>query len=90
MAKLRQTKESKAARQAALERAGGRCEYPQARIGMRLDDLPIRCTATENLECHHVHYQRAGNENPDDFLVLCKEHHHLIESRQRPYNRNRF
>lgn len=47
-------------RREALDRAGGKCE---------------RCTETENLEVHHITYDRLGYERPQDLQVLCNPCH---------------
>jgi hypothetical protein len=56
-------------RRKALERAGHKCE---------------RCHATEDvgLEVHHLTYERLGDENDEDLLVVCKPCH-KIEDRKR-------
>ncbi len=43
-------------RQAALARAGHKCQ---------------RCEATKSLEVHHKHYNTLFNEAPEDLEVLC-------------------
>ena len=50
-------------REAAIERAGGRCE---------------KCRKTKwsvRLEVHHLTYKRLGKEKPEDLQVLCKDCH---------------
>ena len=71
---------------AAMERAGGRCEWIAKRAERRDYGavLPIgdRCPETEGLEAHHRTYRRFTKELPEDFLILCERHHALIESTQ--------
>ena len=47
-------------RYSALERVGFRCEL---------------CGEVDSLEVHHKTYERLGNEDPGDLVVLCKIHH---------------
>lgn len=47
-------------RYAALERADFRCEL---------------CGETDNLNVHHLTYERLGNEDPHDLMVICGGHH---------------
>lgn len=60
-------------REAALVRAGCRCEAVTYR-GFITD---VRCTETTRLQVHHVRYgwRFGGNELPSDLKVLCKQHH---------------
>jgi len=44
----------------AIIRAGGRCE---------------RCAATQQLEAHHLTYERLGREKPEDLEILCRKCH---------------
>ena len=50
----------KARRLAALERADFRCQL---------------CGECDRLEVHHLTYERLGNEDPNDLIVICKSHH---------------
>ncbi len=52
-------------RDAALERAGHRCQV---------------CNKTKSLNVHHRTYARRGNERPDDLTVLCRRCHELFHS----------
>ena len=55
-------------RYAALERAGFRCElYPE----------------TDNLQVHHLSYERLGNEDPNDLLVICTGHHWIEDTKRK-------
>jgi 5-methylcytosine-specific restriction endonuclease McrA len=45
-----------AAREAAMARAGHRCED---------------CSSREQLTLHHLHYRSVGHERPEDLAVLC-------------------
>jgi 5-methylcytosine-specific restriction endonuclease McrA len=48
-------------RQEALDRASGRC---------------MLCNMNEEvLHVHHRTYERLGNEEPEDVIVLCATHH---------------
>lgn len=97
MAKLRQTSHSKAIRRERLEFCRGRCEagawVQSSGSGWQRVERFERCTVMHNdpdpLECHHVHYQRAGHELLDDVRMYCKRHHDLVESEVRPWNQNR-
>lgn len=61
-------------RRAALQRAGWRCTWV-TRTGRR-------CTATTNLEVHHLHYRTFERETLQDVQVLCHRHHQIAD-RQR-------
>lgn len=50
-------------RQAALERAGHRCQV---------------CNADHRLDVHHRTYERVGRESPMDVTVLCRPCHDLF------------
>jgi hypothetical protein len=61
-------------RQAALERAGGRCQLDRTHEG------PV--------DVHHNTYDRRGDEAPEDLIVLCREcharhHGHELAARRR-------
>jgi hypothetical protein len=47
-------------RYAALERAEFKCEL---------------CGEIDSLDVHHKTYDRLGNEDPGDLIVMCKGHH---------------
>jgi len=47
-------------RYAALERADFKCEL---------------CGEIDSLEVHHRTYDRLGDEDPSDLIVICKSHH---------------
>ena len=49
-------------RYAALERAGFKCQFE-------------KCGENQSLEVHHKTYDRLGNEEPGDLIVLCSGHH---------------
>ena len=55
-------------RYAALERVEFRCEL---------------CGETESLEAHHLTYERLGNEDPNDLIVICKGHHWIEDTRRK-------
>jgi 5-methylcytosine-specific restriction endonuclease McrA len=38
------------------------------------------CGSNENLEVHHVTYERFGNESMEDLITLCKECHGAVTS----------
>lgn len=63
-----QTDHWKQTRQAALERAGHRCQL---------------CATTEHLQVHHNSYANLGNEKPEDLVVLCRKHHELFHDAQK-------
>ena len=49
-------------RYAALERAKFRCQFE-------------KCGEKRYLSVHHKNYDRLGNEDPGDLIVLCSGHH---------------
>jgi hypothetical protein len=57
-------------RYATLERANFRCEL---------------CSETDNLNVHHLTYERLGNESPDDLMVICGGHHWIEHSGLKDY-----
>lgn len=65
--------QSTAFRQAVITAAGGRCEF--------VHDGGARCSATRNLEAHHVRDVVAGGSNDPAFngLALCRRHHRMAE-----------
>ena len=56
------SKKWKARRYAALERAKFKCQFDE-------------CFERESLNVHHKTYDRLGNEDPGDLIVLCSGHH---------------
>lgn len=43
---------------------------------LQLDDGKCqKCGSTKNLECHHLHYMRLGDELPEDLVMLCRDCH---------------
>lgn len=56
-------------RQAALARAGHRCQV---------------CNTARQLEVHHRTYERLGAELAADLLVLCRACHQLFHARRVP------
>jgi hypothetical protein len=50
-------------RQAALQRAGHRCQV---------------CNSPHQLEVHHRTYDRRGHEDDADLTVLCERHHEMF------------
>lgn len=61
-------------RRQALKRAQNRCEWI-TRTGRR-------CTATNRLEVHHLHYRTFGREQLEDVQVLCPRHHAIADRRR--------
>lgn len=53
-------------RGAALKRANYQCE---------------KCKSAKNLEVHHITYKRLGYELPEDLIVLCKDCHENVHSK---------
>ena len=48
-------------------------------LRLKVDRFKCRtCGETENLECHHVTYDRLGNEDLEDLITLCKACHKAI------------
>lgn len=39
------------------------------------------CPATENLMCHHLHYDNLGKENPWDLIPVCYRCHMKLHNR---------
>ena len=61
-------------RKAAIERAGGQCQFEWKADGVVM--LPIRCPQREQLTVDHLSYARfGGKELPSDLKVLCRFHH---------------
>ena len=51
---------------ALYKRSGGHCQYPG-------------CTATRELEAHHIlAYERGGKTEIDNLILLCPRHHKLL------------
>lgn len=50
------------------------------------------CHATEQLEVHHATYERLGNENLEDLVVLCRDCHRAVTCtiRRRRYDKNHW
>jgi hypothetical protein len=63
-------------RKKALTRDNGRCQT---------------CFSDEDLELHHRTYDRFGEENLEDLIMLCKDCHEAITEsiRRRRYNNNK-
>ncbi len=64
----------RAKRDAALVRAGHRCE---------------NCSSRDNLEVHHKNYETFGNERPEDLEVLCIACHERADALRREQNDRR-
>lgn len=83
--------EWRAKRKACLERAGGQCECTW-KDSMEIDGERVsfwrRCSERPT-SVHHLTYARLFHELPEDLLACCKSHHDELESRLRPWNRNR-
>lgn len=47
-------------------------------VKARDSDKCRACGATENLEVHHLTYERLGNERLEDLVLLCKEDHNAV------------
>jgi len=58
-------------RAAALERAKFQCQFE-------------KCGEKQSLEVHHKTYDRLGNEDPGDLIVLCRGHHWHVHKAQEP------
>jgi len=71
--------EWKELRKNALEKAGNQCEFivpsPKTIIGHM--DFDERCSCTEDLELHHLHYKTFGKEQLNDVIVYCRFHHKI-------------
>jgi 5-methylcytosine-specific restriction endonuclease McrA len=46
------------------------------------------CGSDKNLEVHHITYDRLGDENPDDLILLCRTCHQDIHDAL-GYDRNK-
>lgn len=64
-------------RLAALERSGCRCERCGARDGERV--LAQGKIKHLSLHCHHLTYDRLGNEELDDLEILCEWCHEVAD-----------
>ena len=62
-------------RDAALKRANYQCE---------------KCKSAKNLEVHHITYKRLGYELPEDLIVLCKDCHENVHSKDLKQNDDFF
>ncbi len=63
-----------AIRDAALERAGSRCEYVDT-----FDDVDHRCEHTMALHVHHrLRRSQGGSDCDANLRVLCAEHHQSV------------
>lgn len=62
-------------RDAALKRANHQCE---------------KCKSGKNLEVHHITYKRLGYELPEDLIVLCKDCHENVHSKDLKQNDDFF
>lgn len=61
-------------RKAAIERAGGQCQFESWFAGTVM--LLMRCPQREQLTVDHLSYARfGGRELPSDLKVLCRFHH---------------
>jgi hypothetical protein len=82
-----------AAGDAAMQRAGGQCEYTDmvTVTAMRSDGAistatePYRCPETFNLERHCLRYPKTRPIEARDIQILCPRHHHYIEMTQHSY-----
>ena len=70
-----QSPEWRATRQRRLTAAGNRCEFCQDMGHHKGDWHGPRCTATDDLNVHHLHYDSLGAEQDTDLEVLCRFHH---------------
>jgi hypothetical protein len=69
----------------------------QTRRALRIEGNPT-CEGDEHderdnakpLECHHVTYDRAGDEEWDDLQMLCKPCHARWHAQNRGHNRHAF
>ena len=64
------SKKWKARRYAALERAKFKCQFDE-------------CFERESLAVHHKTYDRLGNEDPGNLIVLCSGHHWYIHKKNK-------
>ena len=75
-------------RQAALLRAGFRCECRTDHLQLPEDILAPRCLRTTRLTVHHLTYARfGGKELPEDLQVLCWSCHKKVHANETWKNR---
>jgi hypothetical protein len=60
--------------------ADGQCEFQP--YDERTQRWGERCSASKNLEVHHLHYRTLGEEADDDLEVLCRIHHLMREAQK--------
>jgi len=55
--------------------------WKATRSRYKLSRRPQECLVcgSEWFELHHLHYRDIGNENLDDLMPLCEDHHYEIE-----------
>jgi hypothetical protein len=73
--KMLASKEYRAAKAEAMERAGGRCEHTWFDYNTR-----NLCWATEDLQAHHLRYPKTRPLASTDLLIACKRHHEMLEA----------
>jgi hypothetical protein len=62
-----------------LNLAGGQCEYRPPTVWYKDDYIRgDRCTVTDDLQVHHLHYETLGREADDDLMVVCNRHHLVL------------
>ena len=71
------SKKWKERRYAALERANFRCQFD-------------KCGEKSYLSVHHKTYERLGNEEPSDLIVLCSGHHWYADEVRKNQNIEEF
>lgn len=53
-----------------------------ATVALFIDNHKCRvCGSNQNLQVHHVTYERLGHENPSDLVTLCATHHQAIHDK---------
>lgn len=80
--------EYKHARKEALWRAEHRCEYREPTKSAAHVFLTDRCTATAELQAHHLRYPKTRLLEAKDLLILCKHHHALVELRDHAHRQH--
>lgn len=64
-------------------------EWKEKVLKVKARDQVCQLTgATTNLEVHHITYDRLGNEDLSDLVLLCREAHQLVHDYYGSYSRD--
>jgi hypothetical protein len=87
----RRPKVTASVRRQMLEKYGHQCTYEMNLVHPVFGVWDhYRCTMTETLEVHHEHYKQTPADPLNGLRLLCRYHHHLLESQLRPWNAGRL